>query len=222
MAGLYGAQMMDGSYKDAINTAKEMEAMATTPMVKSVAAYDRGRALMARDGDKPKPDQLEEARAAFQEAVDLYPQNMAALFNDAEVLERLGKTDEARKDFQLCLSNLKPTDPAYLRVKHFAEDPELAMHKMAPAFEVTALDGSKFNLDAMGGRVVLIDFWATWCGPCNEELPELKKIAKEFAGQPLVMISVSWTRMRTEVEGVRPEARYDVGAVSRCGPQAGG
>jgi thiol-disulfide isomerase/thioredoxin len=44
----------------------------------------------------------------------------------------------------------------------------------------------------MGGRVVLIDFWATWCGPCNEELPHLKKIAAEFAGQPLVIISVSW------------------------------
>lgn len=63
---------------------------------------------------------------------------------------------------------------------------------MAPAFEVTALDGHSFNLDAMGGRVVLIDFWATWCGPCNAELPHLQKIAKEFAGQPLVMISVSW------------------------------
>jgi thiol-disulfide isomerase/thioredoxin len=44
----------------------------------------------------------------------------------------------------------------------------------------------------MGGRVVLIDFWATWCGPCNEELPHMKRIAKEFAGQPLVIISVSW------------------------------
>jgi thiol-disulfide isomerase/thioredoxin len=63
---------------------------------------------------------------------------------------------------------------------------------MAPAFEVTALDGSKFNLDAMGGRVVLIDFWATWCGPCNEELPHMRRIAKEFAGEPFVMISVSW------------------------------
>ena len=66
------------------------------------------------------------------------------------------------------------------------------MHKMAPPIEIIALDGTKFNLDAMGGRVVLIDFWATWCGPCNEELPHMRKIAKEFANDPFVMISVSW------------------------------
>jgi thiol-disulfide isomerase/thioredoxin len=40
--------------------------------------------------------------------------------------------------------------------------------------------------------VVLIDFWATWCGPCNRELPHMRKIAKEFANDPLVIISVSW------------------------------
>jgi thiol-disulfide isomerase/thioredoxin len=191
VAGLYKMQMMDGSYEEAIGTATEMEGMGTTPLVKSVAAYNRGRAMVARDGDTPKPEQMEEARGAFQEAADLYPQNMAAVFSEGQVLARLGRMDAARKEFQLCLSSLKPTDPAWLRIKHFAEDPELALHKMAPAFEVTSLDGAKFNLDAMGGRVVLIDFWATWCGPCLEALPEMKRIAKEFAGQPFVMISVS-------------------------------
>jgi thiol-disulfide isomerase/thioredoxin len=191
IAGVYKMQMMEGSYKDAIGTATEMEAMGTTPLVKSVADYDRGRALSAKDGEKPKPEQLEAQRAAFQAAVSAYPQNMAAAFSEGEVLARMGRMDDAKKVFEVCLSSLKPGDAAYLRVKHFADDPELATHKMAPAFEVTSLDGAQFNLDAMGGRVVLIDFWATWCGPCNEELPHLKKIAKEFAGQPFVMISVS-------------------------------
>ncbi|WP_254059495.1 redoxin family protein [Granulicella sp. L46] len=192
MAAVYKLQMKQGSYKDAIGTAMEVGAVGTTPLVKSVAEYDRGRALIARDGDKPKPEQLEEALAAFQQAVKLYPQNVAAMYEVGEVQAQLGRMDEARKQFQLCLSNMKPGDTAWLRIKHFADDPELATHKMAPPFEVTAMDGTKFNLDSMGGRVVLIDFWATWCGPCNRELPHMKKIAKEFANDPLVIISVSW------------------------------
>jgi len=192
VAGVYKMQMMQGSYKDAITTATELGAMGTTPLVKSVAEYDRGRALMGKEGDKPKPEQLEEELAAFQQAVKLYPQNAAAMFEVGKAEARTGKMDEARAEFQLCLSNMKPGDTAWLRIKHFADDPELSTHKMAPPFEVTAMDGTRFNLDAMGGRVVLIDFWATWCGPCNRELPHMKKIAKEFANDPLVIISVSW------------------------------
>jgi thiol-disulfide isomerase/thioredoxin len=41
------------------------------------------------------------------------------------------------------------------------------------------------------GKVVLIDFWATWCGPCREALPHMREIAKKFQGQPLVVLSVS-------------------------------
>lgn len=114
------------------------------------------------------------------------------------MLARLGQTNAAREQFKACVSCLDPKDPSYLRAQHFAENPELSLAKMAPAFTVTALDGSKFNLDAMGGRVVLIDFWATWCGPCKAELPQMKKIAKEFADEPLVMISVSWDSDETK------------------------
>ena len=192
VAGVYKMQMMQGSYKDAIATAAEMGAMGTTPLVKSVAGYDRGRALVAKAGEKARPEQLEEALAEFQQAVAIYPQNVAAMYEVGVVQARLGRMEEARKEFQLCLSNMKPGDAAWLRMKHFADDPELSTHKMAPPFEVTAMDGTRFNLDAMGGRVVLIDFWATWCGPCNRELPHMKKIAKEFANDPLVIISVSW------------------------------
>ena len=192
LAGAYKMQMMEGSYKDAVATATEMGALGTTPLVKSVAAYDRGRALMGKDGDKPKPEQLEAELQAFQEAVKVYPENVAAIYSEGQVQARQGRMDDARKSFQECLNKMKPGDTASLRIKHFAENPELSTHKMAPAFEVTALDGTKFNLDAMGGRVVLIDFWATWCEPCNRELPHMKKIAKEFANQPLVIISVSW------------------------------
>jgi thiol-disulfide isomerase/thioredoxin len=62
---------------------------------------------------------------------------------------------------------------------------------MAPAFAVNTLDGQHVSLDDLTGKVVLIDFWATWCGPCREALPHMQQIAKKFQGQPLVVLSVS-------------------------------
>jgi thiol-disulfide isomerase/thioredoxin len=190
--GLYSAQFAEGDYKGALETAQKMEGFASSPVLKSMAEFKRGDAIVAKGGDKPKPDQLEQAHEAFQQALTNYPKNLPAMFRDGETLARMGKMDEAKTCFTQCATLASPTDPARLRAEHFAEDPALALKKQAPAFEVTALDGTHFNLDAMGGRVVLIDFWATWCGPCNEELPHVKKIAKEFAGEPLVILSVSW------------------------------
>jgi thiol-disulfide isomerase/thioredoxin len=192
LEGIYNMQMWQGEDKDAIATVNTMLALDTDPRARSADQTELAQALLARAGKKPKPEQLDAVHATFQEAIATYPKNASAYFSDGLVLAQMGKMDEASADFRECLKYCSPKDPSRLRAEHFAENPELALHKMAPTFEVTALDGKKFNLDAMGGRVVLIDFWAAWCGPCNEELPHMKKIAKEFANDPLVIISVSW------------------------------
>jgi thiol-disulfide isomerase/thioredoxin len=62
---------------------------------------------------------------------------------------------------------------------------------MAPAFAVRTEDGQRISFNDMQGKVVLIDFWATWCGPCREALPHVRQIAQKFQGQPLVVLSVS-------------------------------
>ena len=192
LAAMYTAQMNSGGFKDAAATAVHMEGLAAGPAGKAMAEYRQASALYSAAGEKPKREKLEAFHAVLQQALTNYRKSAAAQFLDGKVMATLGKMEEAKADFTKCLSCVSPKDPAKLRAEHFAENPELATHRMAPPFEVTALDGSKFNLDAMGGRVVLIDFWATWCGPCNRELPHMKQIAKQFAGQPLVIISVSW------------------------------
>jgi thiol-disulfide isomerase/thioredoxin len=195
---LFTLQMKYSSFKDAAVTAMALEAIAANPTGKSYAETKRGHALFYQAGEKNKADLLNAADAALKSAIADYPKNASAHYLDGQVLARLNQIDAARDQFKTCLTCVSPNDPSYLRAQHFAEDPSLSTHPMAPPFTVTALDGSKFSLDAMGGRVVLIDFWATWCGPCNEELPHMKKIAKEFAGQPLVIISVSWDSDETK------------------------
>jgi thiol-disulfide isomerase/thioredoxin len=179
-------------YKEAVLTATQLDEIAATPTEKAAAEVDRGRALFYQAGDKGKQELVQAADASFKAAIANDPKSAIAHYFDGQALARLGQNEDASKEFKECLSCMSPRDPSYLRAQHFAENPALSIAKMAPAFEVVALDGTHFNLDAMGGRVVLIDFWATWCGPCKEELPQMKKIAKEFAGQPLVIISVSW------------------------------
>jgi thiol-disulfide isomerase/thioredoxin len=180
------------NWKDANADAERMVALAANPREKSVAEGKLGSLLLKQGGDKPKPAQLEAAHAALQSAITDFPKNLSARWTDGCVLARMGKDDEAKEQFTACATSASDTDPMRMRAAHFAENPSLALHKMAPAFEVTALDGSRFTRDNMSGRVVLIDFWATWCGPCNEELPNVQKIAKEFAHEPLTIISISW------------------------------
>ncbi|HEV2386131.1 MAG TPA: TlpA family protein disulfide reductase [Candidatus Acidoferrales bacterium] len=62
----------------------------------------------------------------------------------------------------------------------------------APDFAVHTLDGKDFTRDSLQGKVVLIEFWASWCGPCREALPEMLKLYREYSGNNrFVMIGVS-------------------------------
>ena len=56
----------------------------------------------------------------------------------------------------------------------------------------TALDGRPVNLSEMTGKVVLIDFWATWCGPCRAEMPHVKQIYTELHAQGFEIIGISF------------------------------
>jgi thiol-disulfide isomerase/thioredoxin len=66
-----------------------------------------------------------------------------------------------------------------------------AENRPAPDIVVTALNGESLRLSSLKGRVVLLNFWATWCPPCREEIPSMMKLNASMAGKPFRMIAVS-------------------------------
>lgn len=61
-----------------------------------------------------------------------------------------------------------------------------------PSFEVQMLDGDVVSIDSLRGKTVLINFWATWCPPCNEEMERVEKdIVERFAGEEFVFLPIS-------------------------------
>jgi peroxiredoxin len=61
--------------------------------------------------------------------------------------------------------------------------------RMAPDFTLPTLDGAQFRLSEQRGKPVVLNFWATWCGPCQRELPALQKAAEHF-GDDVVFVGV--------------------------------
>ena len=61
----------------------------------------------------------------------------------------------------------------------------------APEFSITADNGRTVSLSNFGGKLLVLNFWASWCGPCAEETPSLSKFAQEYAPKGVVVLGVS-------------------------------
>jgi peroxiredoxin len=78
--------------------------------------------------------------------------------------------------------------------------------QVAPDFQYTMPDGSTHMLSQLRGKKVLVNFWATWCGPCRSEMPDLQKALGE-AGNSVVVLGVNKAQELKEIEPFADELR---------------
>jgi peroxiredoxin len=79
----------------------------------------------------------------------------------------------------------------------------------APNFTVEMVDGSQITLADLKGKVVVVNFWATWCPPCRQELKVVEKgLINRFKGQPFMFLPISRGEKKTTVEAFRKQNDY--------------
>ena len=94
----------------------------------------------------------------------------------------------------------------------FAQDemappPPLPAGTPAPAFTTITVNGKPLSLKSLRGKVVLLDYWATWCGPCQLATPTLEALHKKFSRQGLAVVGLSVDDQRS-VDAVKPFMKH--------------
>ena len=118
-------------------------------------------------------NQYEEALKVFENLEKRYPEDYRILEELARIHEVLGNPDLAAK-------YRKKADPMSELVG-----------KIVPDFSAIDLDGRPISLQQYRGKVVLLDFWAVWCGPCITEMPNVKRVYNTYRDRGFDIIGVS-------------------------------
>ena len=185
----YGAEL--GDWKTAELAAQEGLPEAQGVEATALAHYQFATVLLTEGLQKHKEEAFLRAHDEITKALAAAPNFPSAILIDGRILAQLKQDDAAKARFQQYAKMHTADDPERQRVLRYIDNPELARARLAPAFAVTTLDGQHISMDDLQGKVVLLDFWATWCGPCREALPHVREMAKKFQGQPVVILSVS-------------------------------
>jgi thiol-disulfide isomerase/thioredoxin len=185
----YALELRD--WKAAESAAAALIAEAKDARSLAFAHYRAGAIALLQGNDKHKDEDFARAHEHFTKAIESAPNFPDAVFGDGKALAHLHQDDAAKARFEQYTKMASVSEVERQRALRFISDPELARAKMAPPFSVTTADGQQLSLDDLQGKVVLMDFWATWCGPCREAMPHMRDIAKKFKGEPLIVLSVS-------------------------------
>ncbi len=88
-----------------------------------------------------------------------------------------------------------------LSLAAFADDGEIKPWRGKATLPLAgpSLEGGKLDLADLRGRVVVVNFWATWCEPCREEMPSLERLRGKLAGKPFEVVAVNYGESREKV-----------------------
>ena len=192
--GLASAYNALGATKNVLESCDQLVAVAPNGRIKAQAYNLRGLAIMEEHvDDKHQSDQFQKAEAEFRNAVAADTSLPISHFNLGVVLMRESRESDGAAELKNYLA-IAPNGPDAEKASRYIDDPRRARYNFAPDFTFTSTSREYVSSDDLRGKVVLVDFWASWCGPCKEASPELAHLYKKLDKEKFVLISISVDR----------------------------
>lgn len=175
------------AYKNVVETADKVIALGGDDKQLILKAYNnKGLALQA-SADRKDQKKLQAAEAAFRQGLTMTGAPPVIHYNLGVVLLQINRDQEGIVELRQYLK-LQPNGAHAESAKQMADNPRRARENYAPDFSFTSLEGEHVALEDLKGKVVLLDFWGTWCPPCVESIPELRNLNKKYAKEPSFML----------------------------------
>jgi thiol-disulfide isomerase/thioredoxin len=182
-----------GAHKNVVDLCDDALKLAGQDKRQQAAVHNlRGTSLvaLASVSDKPNDKRLDDAIEAFRAALAANPDLSSAQLNIGVTLLKQRRDEDGIRELKAYLERA-PRGTDTENVAKMIEDPRRAREAFAPDFTFTSRDGEFVQLEDFKGKVVVLDFWGTWCKPCVMGTPGLITLHKKYAEKGVVFVSVA-------------------------------
>ncbi|HEU4390156.1 MAG TPA: redoxin domain-containing protein [Blastocatellia bacterium] len=172
-------------YKEAAQVYRQ--ALALKPPDEGELLNSLGVAIYLQGDPKLLPDAADALNKAIQVSGGKV---VKAYYNLGHTLLKMGKQEDGIAALKTFLSH-EPNSEYASEIQALINNPKLAGERFAFDFKVKSTSGEQLSISTLRGKVVLLDFWAVWCGPCRAEMPNVKRLWSKYAGSDFAMIGIS-------------------------------
>ena len=179
------------AYKNAIECADKVIELAKDDRQLLVKAYNNKGLSLQELAERKDQKKLQAAEAIYRQGLAIEGAPAVMRYNLGVALLEMNRDEEGIAELKTYVK--EQPNGAYLETaRQMIKDPRRAREKFAPDFTFVSSEGEHIALEDLRGKVVLIDFWATWCPPCVESVPEIRNLYKRYSKEGnFVIIGIS-------------------------------